>query len=262
MIFPGIVIAANLREPGLRANGIPSPIPDKFGFRLEMRQAALYAPRPLPMNHVLLIGLLLPFHVATVEPSVALTARDLPIEVKLKGHFLVGKRWKDSEGESVVVLSSTSNIAHRNKEGERSAYLFGSQWRRAKGAWQEIWHMSDKVEQCGLDLICEFVPDSLELTDVDGNDIAEASFLYRLACKGGIDPDTQKLLLYEGARKYALRGTVKLVMSVNERESVTGGEFKADSSFELIVVSKRLFERRRTLTACYSGSMTASAQRA
>jgi hypothetical protein len=232
MIFPGIVIVANLREPRLRANGIPSPIIDNFGFRLEMRRAALYAPRPLPMNHVLLIGLLLPFHVATAEPSVALTARDLPSELKVKGHFHVGKRWQDSDGESVVVLSATSNTGHRDKKGERSAYLFGSQWRRAKGAWQEIWHMSDKVEQCGLDLICEFVPDSLEITDVDGNGIAEVSFLYRLACKGGLDPDTQKLLLYEGARKYALRGTVRLVMPVNEREAVSGGEFKADSSFK------------------------------
>jgi hypothetical protein len=92
MIFPGIVIVANLREPRLRANGIPSPIIENFGFRLEMRRAALYAPRPLPMNHVLLIGLLLPFHVATAEPSVALTARDLPSELKFKGHFQVGKR--------------------------------------------------------------------------------------------------------------------------------------------------------------------------
>jgi hypothetical protein len=180
------------------------------------------------MNVSSLIALLLPLHAAGVISSTSI--QGWPVGVVMKGDPVLAKKWTDSQGENYVVLSSLSKKDPRS--GERSAYLYGTHWRKVDGSWQTIWTMNDRVERCDLDISCEFAPGSLEITDLDGNGIAEVSFLYRLGCPGDISPDTQKLLLYEGKRKHAMRGTEKVILPTDHREDVMGGEYKSDKAFD------------------------------
>lgn len=99
---------------------------------------------------------------------------------------------------------------------------------------KELWRAKDFVKDCEFDLALELVEGSIEVTDLDGDGEAEVSFLYKTACRSDVSPMSEKLLMYEGATKYALRGDSK------ERTGETeymGGEFKVDPAFQKAPVS-------------------------
>lgn len=94
---------------------------------------------------------------------------------------------------------------------------------------KEIWKAKDFVNQCEFDLTLEVLEGSIRLTDLDGDGEPEVSFAYRLACRSDVSPLDAKLLMYEGATKYALRGQTKERVGENE---FAGGDFKVDPAFE------------------------------
>ncbi|HEY0152601.1 MAG TPA: hypothetical protein VGB92_11430 [Longimicrobium sp.] len=81
---------------------------------------------------------------------------------------------------------------------------------RDRAGYRLLWHTVDFVSECGEDLNLKFAPSSLRITDVDADGIAESSFVYALGCRGGLDPLSLKLILHEGATKYAIRGFTDL----------------------------------------------------
>lgn len=93
---------------------------------------------------------------------------------------------------------------------------------------QEVWRAKDFVNDCEFDLELAVLDGSIAVTDLDEDGEAEVSFLYKLGCRSDVSPLTVKLLMYEGATKYALRGESR--EQVAEKEWV-GGEFKADPAF-------------------------------
>jgi hypothetical protein len=94
---------------------------------------------------------------------------------------------------------------------------------------KELWRARDFVDNCEFDLTLEVIEGSIKVTDLDGDEEPEVSFLYKLACRSDVSPLTAKLLFYEGTRKYALRGETR--ERVGEAE-YAGGAFAADPSFE------------------------------
>ncbi|MDP1823044.1 MAG: hypothetical protein Q8L48_07375 [Archangium sp.] len=94
---------------------------------------------------------------------------------------------------------------------------------------KEVWRAKDFVEKCEFDLTLDVVEGSIRLTDLDADGEPEVSFLYRLSCRSDVSPLTAKLLLYEGATKYALRGETKERVGENE---FAGGDFTVDPSFQ------------------------------
>lgn len=90
---------------------------------------------------------------------------------------------------------------------------------------REVWKAKDFVKQCEFDLELEVLENSIEVTDLDDDGIAEVSFLYKLGCRSDVSPLDVKLLMYEGSTKYALRG--QSYERVGETEYM-GGEFKPD----------------------------------
>jgi hypothetical protein len=83
-----------------------------------------------------------------------------------------------------------------------------------------LWSAKDFIEPCPFDLLFELAKDSIEVTDLDDDGVAEVSFAYLLACRSDVSPANAKLLLYEGQAKYALRGTA--------RDMGGGGTFTVD----------------------------------
>lgn len=90
---------------------------------------------------------------------------------------------------------------------------------------REVWKAKDFVKQCEFDLELEFLDGSFEVTDLDDDGVAEVSFLYKLGCRSDVSPLEVKLLMYEGSKKYALRG--ESYERVGETE-YAGGTFKPD----------------------------------
>lgn len=82
---------------------------------------------------------------------------------------------------------------------------------------------------CSTDVGASFIADSVEITDIDKNGYAEVSFMYRVFCSGGVDPQALKLIMYEKNRKYAIRGETLVTFP---EQPAYGGETKIDPSFK------------------------------
>lgn len=135
-------------------------------------------------------------------------------------------RFTDTAGEHVVKFTLSDVKTKKTRDGSaRSRDLLVTHTVGKK----QVWQAKDFVQQCEFDLTLELVEGSIEVTDVDGNGQGEISFLYRLGCRSDVSPDGMKLLMYEGATKYALRGESKAQVSDTE---FIGGEFQADPAFD------------------------------
>jgi hypothetical protein len=97
-------------------------------------------------------------------------------------------------------------------------------------AGKPVWEAKDFVLDCRFDLTLDLLAKSIEVTDLDQNGEAEVSFAYTRGCRSDVSPLELKLLLYQGATKYALRGTTKVTVGKDAKgaASVMGGELEAD----------------------------------
>jgi hypothetical protein len=143
----------------------------------------------------------------------------------IKGKLIDGFSWKDADGESTVVFSQTE--VQMSKSGEQSQAIFANCYLKDGSYWKKRWSVQDRVDACPVDAICEFFPASFTVTDEDKNNIGEITFLYKLACKGDVSPDSKKLIMYEGGSKYAIRGSTILQFETGKE----GGDKKVDASF-------------------------------
>lgn len=146
---------------------------------------------------------------STAIPTLPFKSADIKKNL-YSGNIKEGKRWKDAAGEHIIILCET-DVYDDKSGGTRSAKLFAYHLLKADTGWKQLWRVFDAVEKCEVDVVCEFVKGSLSLTDADKDGETEISFLYRQSCKGDVSPDGQKLIMYEGSNKYAIRGEVTLI---------------------------------------------------
>jgi len=64
---------------------------------------------------------------------------------------------------------------------------------------------------------------------LDGNGIAESTFLYKLGCRSDVSPNRLKLIMHEGKAKYALRG--ETMVPTTDPEKKLGGQKAIDPAF-------------------------------
>jgi hypothetical protein len=136
-------------------------------------------------------------------------------------------RFTDKAGEHLVRFDFSS-IKEKPEKGDdmgsRSQQL---QITHTVGK-KEVWKAKDFVNGCPFDLTLELVDGSIEVTDLDDDGEAEISFLYKLTCRSDVSPLSGKLLMYEGATKYAVRGDTR--ERVGEKEYM-GGQYTLDPAF-------------------------------
>ena len=112
-----------------------------------------------------------------------------------------GLRFTDALGTSVVLLRRRAN-------SRNGASLLADHVVHSPSAQRRVLReVRDGVPECDVDMISEFVPGSLMVSDQDGDDIGEVSFAYQLNCAGDVTAAEQKLILLEGGKKYVLRGS-------------------------------------------------------
>ena len=148
-------------------------------------------------------------------------------EIKYNGKIVAGARWNDKNGENIVIITETPV---KGQPGDsRMKELFGYNYTLNSGDTKLLWKINDFVKDCPVDINLKYVDNSLSITDLDNNGIAESSFIYRMSCKGDVSPDDMKLLMHEGETKYAIRGQMKLTI---KDQGTYGGEMKIDPSFD------------------------------
>ncbi|WP_400192486.1 M949_RS01915 family surface polysaccharide biosynthesis protein [Hymenobacter sp. B81] len=142
----------------------------------------------------------------------SLTAAQLPPLKKLPGKLLEARRWTDALGENLLVVYRTPSALDKSNRpaDELPQYftqLFARQYtRQPGGTWQELWRLQDAVRKCPFDMWLGPLPGSICITDLDQDGTTETTLIYKLTCRSDVSPSNLKLIMHEGAAKYALRG--------------------------------------------------------
>ncbi len=166
----------------------------------------------------------------------------LPAGIQIQGKIVAGARWRDRLGENLLVATQAGAMPSRGPGCgagtdpcfDAEVYAYHDLVR--PGGQERLWTLTDFERNCPFDLYAGFLPDSLTITDLDGDGLAESTLLYQLSCRSDVSPARLKLILHEGKTKYAIRGTT--------RTDGVGGEKTVDSALEQIAPFRR-FARER-----------------
>ena len=156
---------------------------------------------------------------------------NFPKNIKYVGHIVNAVKWTDSLGLNYFVTTETGKISSKTKDEEDlfDAFLYAYHYVINKDSCKLMWRIYDYNKGCGLDLDFYFIDKALSVTDLDKNGIAEIWVMYKNACHGDVSPVPIKIIMYEGNKKYALRGESKVKISATE---FMGGNFTLDDNFK------------------------------
>lgn len=155
----------------------------------------------------------------------------------IKGNIKQFRRWTDRLGDNYLLLTETDeakSTARISKYGvpcnggcsdkELYAYHF-------IGKDSLLWKLNDFMKACNVDNIAEFRKGATKITDLDKNGIAEIWIMYSMTCTSDVSPRTLKLIMYEGNKKYAIRGTSQPAKNMTDEKFgakyIPGNEFES-----------------------------------
>lgn len=181
---------------------------------------------------LLLVTLLAGFAVAQTRtallPVQNVPVRSIPRTMPHQGRPIAAKRWTDRLGENTLILTQTGKLPGRacppGQNPCADAEVYAYHYVRRGAAVSLLWRTVDFQRGCEFDLYAGFIPASIAVTDLDADGVAESSFMYLLACRSDVSPGTLKLIMHEGAQKYAARG------SSRPRGAEWGGDMRPDAA--------------------------------
>jgi hypothetical protein len=153
----------------------------------------------------------------------------IPAAFKRSGRLVQALRYTDRTGTYTVLATESGpapDPAAQSSDGQR-ADLYAYHYTANKPV--PTWQVHDFVNDCPLDLEAQFVPKSLTVTDLDQNGTAEVWLVYRTTCRGDVSPSTQKIIMYEGSRKYAVRGSSRIALGGGKYD---GGTYTLDATWQ------------------------------
>ena len=166
----------------------------------------------------------------------------LPPQVKFRGKIITGARWRDLGGEHILLLTQTGKFPTRGKCPEGRCFdaaLYAYHYVKHGHSVSLLWRLTDAQRHCPFDLYAGFLHGSLAITDVDSDGIGESTFVYKLSCRSDVSPAALKLIMHEGATKYAIRGTTKLPSGYGGGEMVVDPALdKADPALKAFSIEK------------------------
>ena len=152
-----------------------------------------------------------------------------------RGRVVAGRRWRDATGTHTLLLTQTGKLPSHVPEADllldpadqppHDAEVYAYHYTDAADSARLVWRTADFERGCQFDLYAGYLVDALTITDLDRDGVAETTVVYTLSCRSDVSPATRKLLMHEGAAKYAIRGTTRI-----PAEKV-GGEMTLDPAF-------------------------------
>ena len=206
---------------------------------------------------ILILAVFTSLTVRAQLPAKSISKAQLPKAIVVTGELVKALQWNDPAGQHplgqhYVVVTTTGVQQKPAADGEtyRSAKLSVKHFLQTGVAVSVQWEVKDGIADCPLDAVARFFPDAIQVTDLTKDGTPEIWILYTTACRGDVSPATLKLILYEGATKYAMRGTTRIPTG---EKQFTGGDYRFDSAFEkgaavLKTFAKGLWEKYRADT--------------
>ena len=152
----------------------------------------------------------------------------IPDAIDAKGPDAWG--WRDANGENVFVVTyADSEGAESDYDSSRSrSMVITHDVLGSDGPVTRKRTVRDFVNDCPFDLHLLLEKDSLQVSDLDGDGLAEITFAYQFTCTSDVSPRSRKMLLLEDGEKYILRGHTGLNLPGMQMPS----EFEVDPSVE------------------------------
>jgi len=170
--------------------------------------------------------------VAKLTPE-TFSESEVPNDIKqLKNVKIVGgAKWKDIQGDFLLVLAEFPVIRKPNPEASKSdidsvnhaevqAFFF-----KNKKQIQRFFI----VETAPLDVTAKFIKEATTLTDADNNNIGEVTFLIKHHTRGDVSPSSLTLVTFTDETKFQMGGTMRVV-DKKDKTNTMGGE-KDDKGF-------------------------------
>jgi hypothetical protein len=160
---------------------------------------------------------------------------NLPKEIVYNGTIVTGKHWKDNNGENITIICTTKEKVSKDEYSESvlTKEIYAYNYVNSGKGFVQYWKMYDFVKECPFDISIDYVENSLSLTDIDKNGIAEVTYMYTNDCRSDVSPAGLKLMMYESKTKYALRGMTRI--DIEEKDGIAGihegGTYETDKSF-------------------------------
>lgn len=151
----------------------------------------------------------------------------IPKSIQYNGKIVEAIRWRDSTGDNIVLLTATKETK-RDNEGNMNGALYAYHYITLGDSIWQTWRVYDFVSDCPVDMILNFIDRTFSITDLNQNGQAEVWMMYKVSCQGDVSPVTMKIIMYEGSKKAAVRGTTRVKISVDE---YLGGEYTFDETF-------------------------------
>ena len=153
----------------------------------------------------------------------------VPAALKRSGRVVQALRYTDRTGTYTVLATEQGpapDPAAQSSDGQR-ADLYAYQYPATGPA--PSWQVHDFEADCSLDIEAQFRPKGLTITDLDQDGTAEVWLVYRTTCRGDVSPSTQKIIMREGAKKYAARGNSRIQVGAKQYD---GGDYQLDAAFQ------------------------------
>jgi hypothetical protein len=163
-------------------------------------------------------------------PSTTLDEYSLPKEVQYTGKIINAVRWSDKLGDNIVVTTETGEITNKASlsEDTRDAAIYGYHYILSKNNAVLNWRVYDFVKDCAFDIEANFIKNTLQITDLNRDGVAEIWLMYKIACFSDVSPHDMKIIMYQNKNKFAIRGQNKVILSEDQQY---GGDYTADKAF-------------------------------
>lgn len=186
------------------------------------------------------------------KQPVAVTSKQLPKTIAYTGRVTHAVKWTDNTGLHYVLTTQTGEIPSKieGDEDARDAALYAYHYLVNGDSARLHWKVYDYVDGCGLDLLLHFIDKAFAVTDLDKNGTPEVWVMYKKSCQGDVSPVPAKIIMYEGTKKYALRGDMRVQVSAKK---FAGGNYTLDDNLRksnplFRQYAARLWEKYKTET--------------
>lgn len=172
--------------------------------------------------------------------------------LELKGKPVNAQSWKDLNGKNLLFLTQTGIIQGKTDTCQ-SAELYLYHYIHEGGQFSLIRKIYDVVKDCQFDIYAGFLGSSLTITDLDNDNFAEITILYKLTCRSDVTPASMKLIMIENGDKYALRGSmlnayIKHLSDTERMKEIKEygwGKYTVDKSFKKAPIVFLEFSKKR-----------------
>jgi hypothetical protein len=158
---------------------------------------------------------------------VHLHENDIPKNMPYKGVLTDALQYTDKEGTHVVIMAEDVT-ADKDNDDLRKASIYAFCYLKNGSSATLLWKMYDFTDVCEEDLEATY-KDNAYITDLDKNGMAEVWLTYIDACKGDVSPSEMKIIMHEGAKKFAIRGTTRVNVGGGK---YMGGSYTFDEAFK------------------------------